>query len=192
MNKLILILSKNTLRANYFTLFSCSLLIGMVQFFVPNVIDIVLLQIVKFLMLFSIAMYVTDHQKVIKRAFLGFSVLCSVNMIVGIINYYTNLTDYVTFNNITHSFTSLVCLLTLLLLLSYSSPKMKSITLSLFIVELYQAVCVPFIPHLSNMFNNSPMILMVGYTIIPFLLMIPLFVLIGINGKKRWTNRMDE
>ena len=83
---------------------------------------------------------------------------------------------------------SVLYLFVLILLLRNALPKMKSIAVSLFVLELYN-LSKPFLYNAVASISGATAqsdIFVVCWNIIPFLLMIPLFILIAQNGKERW------
>ena len=191
MDKIISLLGRNSLRVNYFTFFIVSVLFNVLAAFLPLGLSMVVGQVLKFLMIFSIAMFVADNMKVIRISFWGLLAYCVVNLLLGVSYSLFEFMTNVTLNVILGVALSLLYLSVLVLLLRHALPRMKSIVVSLFVLELYN-ICKPLLYNvLSSVLGTSVNsdLFVVCWTIIPFLLLVPLFILIAMHGTEKWTAR---
>ena len=191
MEKIISWLGQNSLRVNYFTFFIISVLFYVLAAFLPFGLNVAVAQVLKFLMIFSIAMFVADNMKVIRLSFWGLLVYNLANLLQGVFYGLFEFMTNATLNVVLGVALSLLYLSVLVLLLRHALPQMKSIVVCLLVIELYN-ICKPLLYNVLSSFSVSSVnadLFVVCWNIIPFLLLIPLFILIAKNGKEKWTAR---
>ena len=190
MEKIVSLLGRNSLRVNYFTFFIVSVLFNVLAVFLPYSVNLVVMQVLKFLMIFSIVMYVADQLKVVRVAFWCLLFYFGSNLFLGIAYSLFEVMQGVTLNLILGAVLSVFYLFILIGLLRHALPRMKSIVVSLFVLELYN-MCKPLLYQLFSSISEASVrseLFLFCWNIIPFLLMLPLFILIARNGKGKWEN----
>ena len=187
MNKLIDLLGRNSLRVNYFTFFIVSVLFNVLAVFLPFSLNLVAVQLLKFLMIFSIALYVANSMKVVQLSFWCLLLYFGSNLLLGLSYSFFEIMKDVTLNLIIGIALSVFYLSVLIYLLRQALPSLKSILISLLIFESYN-ICKPLLFNVLSSVSKTAInseIFIICWNIIPFLLMLPLFILIAKNGKEK-------
>ena len=190
MNFIISQMSRHNLLVNYFSLFALSLIFNIAYVYLPFEVYLPCEQIIKFLMMFAVAVYVTNNHRVLAISFWGLIGVAVIYLVTGFLQHYDDSLNTSSINLAISLVTSLITLAIILLLWSNALPDMKGIIGSFAILTVYRGmIALPLSSITTSLSGDGVWGNLIAFSFLPFLVMMFFFFFIVRDGRKAWDER---
>ena len=183
-------LSRRNLLVNYFSLFALSLIFNISYVYLPFSIFLPCEQIIKFLMMFAVAVYVTNNRRVLTLSFWGLISVAVIYIVAGFLQHYDKSLNTSAINLGISLVTSFIALAILLLLWSNALRDMKGIIGSLTLLTVYRGmIALPLSSITTSLSGDVVWGNLIAFSFLPFLVMMFFFFFVIRDGRKAWNER---